>query len=163
MPPLARFILRYFWLFGILVTFVNVPLVWRRARKRMAEDPDLAPGYRRLMFWFFGLLTIPWVVMGVGMTIGGVPTVLHYFRPRDGDPYVLAWHSCVVLLWIVTVVWIYFKGGAETLVKYPGFFYPESSSPLQIKFFTALALLGGLTAMLVMWFCDLPIPNLAWH
>ncbi|MGD9366823.1 MAG: hypothetical protein PVH87_14070 [Desulfobacteraceae bacterium] len=67
-------------------------------------------------FW----MNIPWIVMGFGCTVGGVPSVWHYFRPSDGNPFVLAWFGSVFFLWIAGTIWLFFQNGAETLAKHPG-------------------------------------------
>ena len=87
--------------------------------------------------------------MGVGRVAGGVaPTA--YFRPRDGNPFVLAFFASVVLLWIAGVYWICFRGGAEMLVEHPGLLRNEVSTPTQLKVVAALCLAGGVAGLAVM-------------
>ena len=45
---------------------------------------------------------LPWVVMGLGILFGGVPTIFHYFNPRNG-PVVLIWYGTVIALWVASV------------------------------------------------------------
>ena len=56
--------------------------------------------------------------MGIGCTVGGVPTVFHYFQPRDGNPFVLAWWAVFFALYIIGAYWIFFSNGAHILTKY---------------------------------------------
>lgn len=90
----------YFWVVAIILTSVNVASFKRRSRVQVQEKPELEHGYATLLRRYLIFLNLPWVVMGIGCTIGGVPSLLHYFRPTDGNPYVLAWFASIFLLWI---------------------------------------------------------------
>jgi hypothetical protein len=89
--------------------------------------------------------------MGIGVLFGGVPGVFGFFNPRDGNIFVLAFHATVVILWILSIWWIYFKGGAEFLVKYPGVFNQDIKSPILLKVLFAVMLIGGIFGMAFMW------------
>lgn len=52
-------------------------------------------------------MNLPWVVMGVGCTIGGIPSASYIFG----------------------AYWLFFKGGAGMLVRYPGVFNRPITSP----------------------------------
>ena len=110
---------KWFWLVCILVTFLNGAIFWIRAKKRIQQSPKLANGYRTIIKGFVTWGILPWVVMGVGFTIGGVPSVWHYFNPRDGNGYIPALFASVVLVWISGSYWIFFRGGAKALVDHP--------------------------------------------
>jgi hypothetical protein len=157
---------KYFWVIAIIVTGINWVMFRKRARKRIHENPSLKEGYEALFRGYLIWLNLPWVVMGIGCTVGGVPSVLHYFRPRDGDPYVLAWFASVLFLWVFGTFWLLFRGGAESLARHPGaveFRYglksKDITSPAWIKAFWLLALTGGVVGFVVMWSMDIPIPN----
>src|SRR5215471_8013343 len=75
-------------------------VVWRwRARKHISANPALAAGYERLIRGWLVYGNLPWGVMGLGILFGGVPTMFHYFNPRNG-PVVLLWYGVVVPLWL---------------------------------------------------------------
>jgi hypothetical protein len=97
--------------------------------------------------------------MGVGILIGGVPSVFDFFYPRSGNPYVLAFHATAILLWALMIFWVYLGTGAEFLVKYPGVMNVEIKSPLVFKLLVALMLLGGMAAEISMWTQVLPVSN----
>ncbi|MDA2924136.1 hypothetical protein MYX65_05680 [Acidobacteria bacterium AH-259-L09] len=151
------FVSRYFWLIAIVVTSINVAIFKQRSRNHIPENPELAEGYARLFRGYLTWLNAPWVIMGIGSTVGGVPSVWHYFRPKDGDPYVLAWFASVFLLWILGTYWLFFKGGAEMLVKHPGAII-TASSPALVKLFWVLCLAAGVFAVIMMLTHDLPLP-----
>jgi len=104
--------------------------------------------------------------MGFGCTIGGIPSVWHYFRPRDGNPFVLAWFGSVFFLWIAGAFWLFIKDGAKTLAKHPGaiefrigFKRKDISNPTMIKALWLLCLAGGIIGVVMMWIMDIPLPN----
>ena len=107
------FISRYFWAIALGTTAVNTCAAAWKAQKHIASDPSLGEGYRRMLKHYAFWMSLPWIVMGVGIVIGGIPSVFHFFRPRDGNPYVLTFHVTVICLWILSVVWIYFRGGQK--------------------------------------------------
>jgi len=104
--------------------------------------------------------------MGFGCTIGGIPSVWHHFRPRDGNPFVLAWFGSVFFLWIAGTFWLFIKDGAKTLAKHPGaiefrigFKRKDISNPIMIKALWLLCLAGGIIVVVMMWAMDIPVPN----
>jgi len=156
----------YFWMIAIIVTFINWTMFRKRAKKHIDENPELKEGYEALFRGYIVWMNIPWVVMGIGCTVGGVSSVWHYFRPRDGNPYVLAWFASVFLLWVSSTFWLLFRGGAEKLVRHPGamefrygFKSKDITNPTLIKSLWLLALIGGVIAAVAMWSMDIPIPN----
>ena len=165
MNPLIL-ISEYFWLIAIIVTGINWVMFRKRAQKHIDENPELKRGYEALFRGYLLWMNIPWVIMGIGCTVGGVPSVWHYFRPRDGNPYVLAWFASVFLLWVFGTFWLLFREGAETLARHPGamgFRYELKSkditNPLQIRAFWLLALAGGIVGVVLMWYLDIPTPK----
>jgi hypothetical protein len=161
-----RIVSRYFWFIAIVVTGINVLVFMLRAKRYIKENPQLKEGYVALFRGYLLWLNIPWVVMGIGCTIGGVPSVWHYFRPRDGNPYVLAWFGSVFLLWVLGTFWLFDRGGAETLASHPGaielktgFRHTDIANPTTIKIVWLLALAGGVAGVAFMWIMDVPIPN----
>jgi len=147
----GNFIFKNAWVLFILVTVLNAFMLKARSKKMIDQQPDLQAGYGQIFKGYLIYLNIPWIVMGVGVLFGGVPSVFSFFRPRDGNVFVLAFHASVVILWILSIWWLYFNGGAEFLVKYPGVFNQDIKSPNFLKLYCALALAGGVLAMLFMW------------
>jgi hypothetical protein len=166
MTPLD-FISRYFWLMAIGATAANWVIFRKSAQKHIAENPQLQEGYAALLRGYLVWMNIPWLVMGVGCTVGGVPSVWHYFRPSDGNPYVLAWFGSVFLLWLLGTFWLFFREGAEKLARHPGAVKFASglrsmdvTNPALIKAFWLMTLAGGVTGVAIMWLVDIPLPAL---
>ena len=61
---------------------------------------------------------IPWVVMGWGHLAGNVPTLGHYFRPQDANPYVIAWLGSIFLLSILYALWVFLADGARKMQEF---------------------------------------------
>ena len=142
----------------ILAMFVNAIVFKVRSKKYIRENPELEEGYSALIRGFLVWGNIPWLVMGLGMTIGNIPSTYHYFRPQDGNPYVQAFFGSILLIWLMGTYWLFFKNGAETLIKYPGFFRTKLESPWMIKAYWILCLVGGIIGVVLMWNQDVKIP-----
>lgn len=96
-------------------------------------------------------MNIPWVVMGIGILVGGVPSVLSFLRPREGNLFVFAFHMSILVLWALAIWWLYFNQGAEFLVKYPGVMNMNMESVKFVKFYFAACMIGGVIGMIFMW------------
>lgn len=149
--PVGNFIFDNAWILFIVVTVFNAFYLKARSQKIIAKQPDLQEGYDQLFKAYLIYLNIPWVVMGIGVLFGGVPSVFSFFRPRDGNIFVLAFHASIVILWVLSIWWLYFNAGAEFLVKYPGVFNQDIQSPTLLKVYFGLALAGGVMGMIFMW------------
>jgi len=112
---------------------------WLRARPKIAENPALREGYRRLIRGLLIYGNLPWLVMGAGILSGSVLSTFHYFNPRNG-PFVIAFYVTVVALWIATFYWLFFKQGAETLLDHPGLLNVPVGRPWIVKAYFLLCL-----------------------
>ena len=149
---LFNFFDKWFWAIFILGTILNAAIFWNRARPRIAANPTLYDGYRSLFkgYLFWGIL--PWVVMGVGCVSGAVRSMFDYFRPRDGNPYVLAFFGVVILEWLLLANWLLVKGGAQKLVDHPGLANVQFKATRGVILYWALCQLGGIVGVLWMFF-----------
>jgi len=145
--------------FFIAATLANALIFRSRGSKQAQGRPELEAGYRSIAIGYATWGNLPWVVMGIGCVFGGVPSVFHYFRPRDGNPFVLAFFASVFLVWILGSNWIVFKGGAEALVKHPGLLNYELKSPRMVILLWFFSLAAGIVAAIVMFSTDLPLPT----
>jgi hypothetical protein len=154
---------QYFWAIAIIVTCLNVLFFKGRSRSVIAEDPKALQEFKKLMRGYLFWMNLPWIVMGIGCTIGGVPTVFHYLRPRDGNPFVIAWWVIVFIEYILSIYWIFLCKGAEKFAKFTmhncSFCNRNISSPTMIKLMFLLCLSGGLIAAIAMWTTDITLPS----
>jgi len=159
-PFLFIVVTKWFWATCIVVTFINAAIFRVRANQNISANPDLRQGYRTLVVGFVTWGNLPWVVMGIGSVFGGVPSVFNYFRPRDGNPFVLSFLASVVLVWVLGTYWIVFRDGAEMLVKYPGLLNINLKSRRAVMIYWFLSLAGGLVGIVIMFSRDIPLPPL---
>src|SRR5689334_4197226 len=111
---------RYAWLVLLGVGLLNCLSLWRRARPHIERDPELKVGYRRLIYGITFWMNLPWMVMGVGCTVGGVPSIFEYFFPGRGDPFVWAFWVVLFAEFLLLGYWALWCGGAEAMVRHPG-------------------------------------------
>src|SRR5438874_426684 len=94
--------------------------LWVRARPRMAADPSLRPGYRRLIRGFAAWLAVPWLAMGAGCLIGRLPDPAAFVRPGAGGPWAWAFWAAAFGAFGYAAWWAVWGGGAEDLARHPG-------------------------------------------
>ena len=97
-------------------------------------------------------------MLGIGCVTVGLPSVFHIFRPRDGNPYVLAFFASAFLIWARGTYWLLFQNGAEMVVKHPGLLNVSLESPTTVKILWLICLAGGLCAVIAMFTQDIPLP-----
>ncbi|MDC6169925.1 hypothetical protein [Paucibacter sp. XJ19-41] len=146
MPTFFRLISEYFWVIALAFGALN----HTRARKQLASlngGGFESVGHRYLKLFTVGV-NLPWVVMGAGQLLGYTPTVWHYFRPQDENPFVIAWLSVVFVLSLAYAWWVLFSGGAEKVrdlnlmvalgqsaTKPPSLIFIKSMAALGVLFF----------------------------
>jgi Na+/proline symporter len=99
--------------------------------------------------------------MGAGALFGGVPSVVHFFNPRNG-PWVMAWFVTTAVLYVLAFVWLFLWNGAELLARHPAILGPSTreQSPAAIRLTLVLMIAGGIVAMVVMIFADIRVDAL---
>jgi len=153
------FLEKWSWVIFILVTFLNAASFALRGRREIKMHPELREGYRSITRGFVTWGNLPWVVMGVGCVYGGVPSVFSFFRPRDGNPYVLAFFCSVFLLWALGTYWLLYLNGAQKLLDHPGLLNIAIKSARGVLVYWFLSLAGGIVGTVLMFFFDVPVPH----
>jgi hypothetical protein len=163
---ITHILFKYSWLGFILVTYIK----WRDYRKNSYQfielDPKLKEGYKTLLRGYLIWMNIPWVIMGIGCTIGGVPSILNYFRPSDGNPYVLTFFLSIIFEFIIGSYWIFFNDGAVMLAQHPGlmdvrYFWIRKyiRNPLMIRIIWLLIILFNIIGFLWLWLIKIRLPD----
>jgi len=148
---------KHAWIMLIAVTIANGLIMKYRSKKYISENPSLDEGYDKYFKGWILYGNIPWIIIAIGNLSGLTHSIFDYFNPKAMNPIVLIFHSAIVILWILSVWWVYFKGGAEFIESHPGLFKKSSLSgntnvtAKQVKLFLPLMLLGGIMAMIMMW------------
>lgn len=155
-PPLDDFISTHFWAIALVVNVINAVIFRARAAEDIESKPELAESYPRLIRGFLFWASLPWIVMGTGILVGGVPTVWHYFRPQDLNPWVWSWFGTMALLWAAGSYWVVLRDGADTLVRHRAILRTPISDPRLIKLFTAGSILWLAGFIAFLWNMDIP-------
>ena len=156
--PVTELLSRHAWFLFVVVTCVNAVVWWHRGQPIIAKHPERRERYLRLVRGFLFWGNLPWLVMGLGIVVGSVPSTFHYFNPRNG-PFVIAWFVTVIGLWILTFIWLFFRRGAETLIEHPGLLNLPVSSPWAIKIIFLVSVSGGIIAVTAMLLGNIQTPN----
>ena len=108
---------RWAWMFFIALWIYN-GLVWRRRADGLeAEYPDQAQALRTIARGYM-LFGIPlWVVMGLGILIGGEVSFFSFLHPRHGGPWVHVFLGMDVGVMLLFAWWAFFHDGISTLQK----------------------------------------------
>jgi hypothetical protein len=162
---LLELYIKHFWFLAVIVSVINWYIKKRAAQKYIKENPQLKEGYAILLRGYLIWPTIPWIVMGIGCTVGGVPSMMYYFRPQDANPYVLAWYGSWFVLLVLFGYWLFFKNGVETLNKHPGFINfsyrakgkDKAISPAMLKVLWLLIFVVWMLSIALFWFMDFPV------
>ena len=150
------FLAKWFWIPMILVTLFNYRIMSSRTQTMAQGDPVRQAGYAYLLKVYYFSTLLPFIVMGMGIVFGGVPTVFHFFRPQDGNPFVLAYYATLFTLWILGFYWVFFRSGAQTLAHHPGVI-TKSENPLLIKLMVLFGLVAGIAAVFMLYQLDFPV------
>ena len=140
----------------MVTTIINALLFRSRAQKHIHINPELKKGYENFFngWLFYG--NMPWMIMMFGDISGVTETIFEYFTPKSMNPMVLAFHGSIVLLWMLSVRWIYFKDGAEFIEKHPAVINrPKTKiTAQQVKQFFPLIIINGVIVMILLWAID---------
>jgi hypothetical protein len=163
---------RYFWLVCLVLSLYQYFVGLRSFASKDFTDPQAGEAAIALRRWLFVLSDLPWLVMGFGILVGGVPNVWYFLRPHDGNPYVLAWFGSVLACTLYFTLWVFFLGGAEKVVVLKPFevkwhrtgFRGTTSGTVQltvgrVKLFAAFAPIWIGFCTYLMYVMDAPLPK----
>ncbi|MEO5823839.1 MAG: hypothetical protein ABIT71_25315 [Vicinamibacteraceae bacterium] len=113
-PAPLRLVFAYFWAIGLAITAANYVKA-RRSLDAAMLSPDRKAAGQRYLRTFAIMSAIPLAVIGLGQQLGYTPTVFHYFRPQDGNPFVFAFLTLSFLQACVLAWWVVLADGAATI------------------------------------------------
>ncbi len=122
-----------FWLLAIVINGLNAAILWQRSTPYVKENPALQKGYITIIRGFLVGMNLPWVIMGIGLKVGGVSHLNDYLYPSNGNIFVFAWWTCLWGLILLFNYWIWFRGGAQMLIDHPGLLRGNEQNPQTIK------------------------------
>jgi hypothetical protein len=142
MPDVFHLLSEYFWMVCLAFGAFNY---WKARSTADATATGETNTQKTTYLKRFAIAAnLPWVVMGVGQMSGFTPTVWHYFRPQDGNPFVLAWLAAIFCLSAAYAWWVLFAGGAEKVrdLELLGAIGQHSTKPQSIRAIKLFAVLG---------------------
>ena len=142
----------YFWILAILTNLLNVVIVWKRVQTFIRQNSRLRPGYIKLLRGYFMGMSIPWLIMGLGLQSGRVSRLVDYFSLSDGKPAVWAWWLSIWSLMVFYSYWLFARNGAELLTQYPGLLRGQSRNPTMIKVMWSVSVVAGVIGQLILFF-----------
>ena len=110
-----QFLGRYVWAIAVAFSLLNYVIVGRRLAATEHVDAEARENAQSCLRNSVLASSTPWLVMGWGELVGGVPDVWHYLRPSGRNPYELAWLGTVFLLSLVYAVWVFAVDGANKM------------------------------------------------
>lgn len=157
---MATILFRYFPLFSFLITVVPSLFNKQWYKSLPGVDQETEIQYKRAYWGYIIIWAIVWAPMIIGIFIGNVPTMLHFFVRGSGNPYINAYWIIQIMHIIAGFIWIFFFNGANFLINYflPMTYARRSRSmsftptPLVIKSFFLI----GLMLFILILFFGLP-------
>jgi heme A synthase len=144
------------WSLFILVTCINGLIRAWVARRQLQTRPELAPGYGPMLRLYFLWFNIPWLVMGAGCTVGRVPGIFSYLRPRDLDPWVLAFYATLVLQNALGCCLVWWGGWDQFFIRYRDLWGPYQhqlpATAGQVRLLAVLILVGTVVTVAALYF-----------
>jgi len=133
------------WLVFLTVVAVNLAIMWRRIPARCG-DPGQATVARQLALGFAVWSALPFVVIGFGTELGGVP--MDQFLSASSSPYVLAFKGLVVIEIAVASWWIWRGGGAESIARHAWMFRGNVTSATGVRIVWVMMVFGVVAALI---------------
>lgn len=143
------------WLFFIVLMIIN-GINWKsKSQKHINENPELKKGRDKLFKGWLLYSNIPWVLMGFGMLTGITKDLKDYVITEELNLFVIFYFAVLFIIDILGTRWMFFKGGAESLVQH-GFIASaekgkEKSEVLKMKGMWVLVVLSGLGGLYSMF------------
>jgi len=156
---------RYFWILA-LASGLQYLRPSPDLRERLIADEAFAAEHRTLRRRLFALMSAPWLIVGAGQLADHVPSIWYYFRPADGNPYVVSFWGCILGCQILVAAWVYLGDGARIVAEHKlmtlhVFGHRVALSASHTKVVIGLVLLAGAAGLVTLAMSDVPIPRIA--
>lgn len=151
------FFFDYFWLIAAVFQAANAGWFWYQCQPISSQRPDLRGAAWKVLWGFYALGCLPWLVIGAGVSFGGMKSVLSILRPSDGDPFVLTFFATVFCLQLLAFYWVVLCGGAEKMSELPDVLRRPFNTPFLLKLFVCFALIMNPVVFVVLWVVKPPV------
>ena len=157
---MVTLIAKYFPLFAVLYNLIPALLYTKRFESVNNSNGEV-DNKIKLAYWGSAIyMLVFWTPMLIGIFIGNVPTMLHFFIRRIDNPYIISYWITVAIISIVGFIWVMFFNGAQFINDY---YLPlqasrksqrksKSVSPGMIKLIASI----GPIIILLIWLFVLP-------
>lgn len=145
----VEYVLKYFWLLGIISTSINLLMMRIRCQKHIKKNPELEDSYKNILRYFFTFGNIPWLVLGVGQTIGKIDSPLELLILPNDNPYKIIFWISYIGVFLLANYWIFFRNGAEILSNHPGILFPTKDKAIKLKLFSITVLVANIIFLIV--------------
>jgi hypothetical protein len=85
------------------------------ARDRIKVDPSLRRPLNRLYGGFVFWLSLPFLMMGMGIATGNVDNIFQYLRLDSGNPYIIGFQALTFAEDALFIYWVFFRRGDHLL------------------------------------------------
>lgn len=138
-------------LFSLLIVIANAAIMWLKSKPYIKENPDLQKGYNTIIRGFFIGMSLPIIIMGIGLRTGGVSQIKDYSYPGNGNMFVIAYWVCWWGFLLRLNYWVWFRGGAKMLVDHPGIFRSDYQNPQSVKWASLFLLFVNVVLSIAMF------------
>lgn len=150
---------KHWWMLFGIATCAGAAAIWVSLKGQVRADGGRTAKLKRFTLGFLFWGNLPWIVMGYGLTFGGVPGFWQYFRPHDGDPYVLSWFATGLMMWILGFYWLFFRDGTDFLSSVFWDSISDTKTTNSIKVLYILCGVSIIIGVLFMLILDFPLPK----
>lgn len=150
----------FFWAICLATQALQYLFASRRLARAHAGQPGKA--HAAAVYLRRGAIgmAVPWLIMGCGELGGGSSGVWAYFRPQDGNPFVLAWLASLMALSLIFCLWVFLADGARKIVELKlSLNGRPQTSPGKIRFFAAAGPFWILLWILLVVRMGVPLPK----
>jgi len=137
-----QLLFQYLWIFFIAYNFITI-YKWKKylVKKELIHEQN-EEEFDSLKKGYFVFASIPWLCIGLYSEITSISVPIDFMSPYKNPQayWFIVCVSSITILW--EIYWVYFKGGALKLSKYPGLLDIKSVNPLTYKLFSVLGLVA---------------------
>lgn len=108
---------QHFGALCVALVLMNSALWWLLAQRDWQKDPSRREGEQKLLAGFTAALSLPFLIMEAGTGLQEKFTVWHFFRPQDGNAFVLLYFGYWFAFAFGLAIWAWFFGGAGFIAR----------------------------------------------
>lgn len=112
----------YAWIMMLIIMPINAVYYRYNGRKYIAEDASLEKGYNKIAFSLGVLGEIPFIFLSYDFYTNGFNFSVFSIHTILESNALIAMHLSAVILCSLLCYWMFFKNGAEYMVRHPGLY-----------------------------------------